>query len=340
MNNKMMNIYREAAMNSMMSENYRNRVLKHIDRLNHEEINIMLIGATGAGKSSTINALLGREIAKIGTGVQPETMDIRKYGVGNLIFWDTPGLGDGRYADQEHSKKIIDKLNELDKDGRPLIDAVLVVVDGSNRDMGTEYQVINEVIKPNIGKYSDGRIFVAINQADVAMKGRNWDADKNMPNAELESYLNNKAMSVGKRLAEATGIKTTPVYYAAGYKYPESAQEESYNISELFFYIMKNLRFTKRVLERKSTSADSLAIVNSYYKTAPRNTYDYTSVRKEYGNSENLLTLGDDLSYDDDDDDRYSGSSLSDLGYDLTMGFFNAVDSILGGCIDFLESLL
>lgn len=329
MNNKMMNMYREAAMKSTMSENDKNRILRHIDCLDDTEINIMLIGSTGAGKSSTINALLGREIAKVGVGVEPETMDIRKYGVGNLIFWDTPGLGDGKVADVAHSKKIIDKLNELDKNGSPLIDIVLLIVDGGNRDMGTEYQFINDVIKPNIGKYAKGRILVAINQADMAMKGNNWDIAANRPNEKLVEFLEDKVKSVRRRLAEATGIYTTPVYYAAGYKYADSAQEEAYNVDELFFYILKNLRFSKRQL-------NTTDVKNAKLSTSQDSAISSQDTMPSYLCSlHNALNVVD----DDDDDDGYR-YTFNDVAYDVTMGFFNAVDSVLSHTIDFFDSLL
>lgn len=35
----------------------------------------MITGATGSGKSSTINALFNMEVAKVGVGVNPETMN-------------------------------------------------------------------------------------------------------------------------------------------------------------------------------------------------------------------------------------------------------------------------
>ncbi len=53
----------------------------------------MITGATGSGKSSTINALFDLEVAKVGTGVDPETMDIQKFDLDNLVLWDSPGLG-------------------------------------------------------------------------------------------------------------------------------------------------------------------------------------------------------------------------------------------------------
>lgn len=36
-------------------------------------LDVLLVGATGAGKSSTLNAVFGMEVAKVGDGVEPET---------------------------------------------------------------------------------------------------------------------------------------------------------------------------------------------------------------------------------------------------------------------------
>ena len=149
-------------------------------------IDIMIVGATGSGKSSTINALFDLEVAKVGTGVDPETMDIQKFDLDNLVLWDSPGLGDGKEKDIEHSKGIIKKLNELDDNNKRLIDMVLVLLDGSSRDLGTSYELINSVIIPNLGENAEKRIIVAINQADVAMKGKYWNDERNIPEKELE----------------------------------------------------------------------------------------------------------------------------------------------------------
>jgi len=39
-------------------------------------LDILLVGGTGTGKSSTLNALFGSTVAKIGDGVDPETQYI------------------------------------------------------------------------------------------------------------------------------------------------------------------------------------------------------------------------------------------------------------------------
>lgn len=158
-----------------------------------------------------------------------------------LIFpWDTPGLGDGVEEDKIHSKRLIDllyKTYSLDNKTYGFIDMVVVVIEGSNRDMGTTYKLLNEVIVPNI---QGDRILVVINQADVAMKGRNWDSNGNLPNETLREFLEEKALSIQKRVKEATGVSIRkPIYYSA---------ENNYNIEKLFDFIIDNMPLQRRDL--------------------------------------------------------------------------------------------
>ena len=235
-------------MNAEISEVEKNKMLKNVMRLKDQKLNIMVTGATGCGKSSTINAMFETEVAKVGVGVDPETMGIEKYDLDNLVLWDTPGLGDGKEADRRHAKRIIDKLSEKDSDGNALIDLVLVILDGSSRDLGTSYELINSVIIPNLGKNASKRILVAINQADMAMKGRNWDYEKNEPNQQLKEFLEEKVQSVKRRIYEGTKVEVEPIYYSAGYKEMDGEQNRPYNLSKLLYYIVKATPSEKRAV--------------------------------------------------------------------------------------------
>lgn len=243
-------------MKADINEETKNKMLKNVMRLKEKKVNIMITGATGCGKSSTINAMFDTEVARVGVGVDPETMEIEKYELDNLILWDTPGLGDGKEADNRHAKNIIKKLAEVDEEGNALIDLVLVILDGGTRDLGTSYELINNVIIPNLGEEKEERILVAINQADMAMKGRNWDYDKNEPNQHLVTFLEEKVRSVRDRVYEATGVRVDPIYYSAGYKEEGGEQSAPYNLSKLLYCIVQATPSQKRVLYANNINTD------------------------------------------------------------------------------------
>ena len=109
---------------------------------------VLITGSTGAGTSSTINSYFLNEVARVGRGADPETMEITDFSINeNLRLWDSPGLGDSVSKDVKHSKKIIKLLNRLYN--KPLkyclIDFVVVIVDSGSRDMGTSFHLINEI---------------------------------------------------------------------------------------------------------------------------------------------------------------------------------------------------
>lgn len=204
-------------------------------------LDVMVTGVTGAGKSTTLNSLFEKEVAKVGDGVDPETMELDSYRLNKLIrFWDTPGLGDGVYADTIHSRKLVDLLYKtyvLDDNEYGFIDSVLIIIEGSNRDMGTTYKLLNDIIVPN---FQSERIIVAINQADGAMKGRHWDFSRNKPDDVLINYLEEKTISIQNRVKEATGVTIKrPIYYSA---------QKGYNISKLFDLIIDNMPESRREL--------------------------------------------------------------------------------------------
>ena len=229
-----------------INETEKNELKKNFLHLKEQKLNLMITGATGAGKSSTINALFNMEVAKVGVTSDPETMEITNYTLGNLVLWDTPGLGDGKEADAKHTKNIINKLLEKDEKGNLLIDLVLVILDGSSRDLGTSYELINNVIIPNLGE-DKNRVLIAINQADIAMKGRYWNHEENKPEPELVEFLDEKVKSVHERIKEGTGLNITPIYYSAGFKEEGGSQEKPYNLSKLLYYIIKLTPKNKRL---------------------------------------------------------------------------------------------
>ena len=63
-----------------------------------KSLKILITGKTGTGKSSLVNAIIGKEVAKVGKSLDPETSIVSSYktevdGV-EVVVWDSPGLQD------------------------------------------------------------------------------------------------------------------------------------------------------------------------------------------------------------------------------------------------------
>lgn len=255
--NNMYQQLEKTILNANLSDEDKSDIMRKLMKLKGETLNIMVTGATGCGKSSTINALFDTNVATVGVGADPQTMSITKYELDNLILWDTPGLGDGIEADNNHAKNIISKLAEVDNTGKALIDLILVILDGSSRDLGTSYELINEVIIPNLGPGKDKRILVAINQADLAMKGRHWNREQSKPDDVLQKFLEEKAESVQRRILETTGVNVNPICYSAGWSDADGSTGKPYNLSKLLYYIVEATPAEKRIIYASNTNSDS-----------------------------------------------------------------------------------
>ncbi|MBT0882641.1 GTPase [Campylobacter sp. 2018MI13] len=222
-------------------QNYRlSEIQSKLNIMGAYPLDVLVVGCTGAGKSTTLNTLFTKEVAKVGLGVDPETMELDSYKLNDYVrFWDSPGLGDGKEKDITHGKKIIDLLYKTYMQNEKKygwVDLALVIVEGINRDLGTTYNLLNQIIVPNFDK---DRILIAINQCDMAMKGRHWN--DNEPDSRLLEFLNEFASSIQARVKEATGVDIKkPIYYSALH---------NYNINVFYDLIIDNIPTNKRIIK-------------------------------------------------------------------------------------------
>lgn len=126
--------------------------LKEINEQLEEKVTFVVIGDINSGKSSTINQLIGDEVAKV--GAQPgETVDIDMYEYKNNIFFaDTPGLDD---INKEHSERTLSFYEKAD--------VVLFFLNAAGTVLSAgERKTFNEVSKMN------SNIIIVLNKIDAA----------------------------------------------------------------------------------------------------------------------------------------------------------------------------
>lgn len=246
-------------------------IYRYNEYIDQTKLNILIIGGSGVGKSSTIKALLKDNTQEsnispnIGTSHKPTTMEIQKYKISkNITIYDSPGLGDG-VKDEEHKKKILKLLQKETKkkaenefvsalsaslldNGDALIDLALILVDATSRDYASAFEsikIVGEAMEP---EDRSKRILVAMNKCDKSDNPEaRMDYEKREPNELLKAELDEKIKVLKERIKENTGIDIDPIYFSAGYE-----GKNPYNIDKLFYYIQKNLPKRKVVMINRS----------------------------------------------------------------------------------------
>jgi small GTP-binding protein len=205
-----------AFLQKLLEEKYKLKKTKPLE--------VAVIGATGVGKSSTINAILGKEVAKIGESPEPETNEINKHPYGELInFCDTPGLGDSETADDEYIRIIREQLE--------LSNVILLIKDGANKDLSMPMKLMH--IVPEYKK-----VILCINRSDISDSGKNWNVKDGTPTPDLEQRLLADIEYSRKALSKPFDCSkiSSAIYYSAFC---------NYNIDALVAMIIENIPFYK-----------------------------------------------------------------------------------------------
>lgn len=218
------------------------------------KLNILVVGGTGVGKSSTIAALFkGENIPEVGVDSNPQTQEINEYAISDTItLWDSPCLGESGAKDERHEKKIIELLRGKDENGLAKIDLVLVILDVNNKGLNTTYKLINEVIMPNLDDKK--RILVALNKCDTVVDRVEFvDNGRKLTFTQLE-FLNEQVVNIRKRIKDGTGVDVEVMYYAVGLSKKDKPKEPPYNLTKLLYHITQKTPPKKRLVYIRNTN--------------------------------------------------------------------------------------
>jgi len=135
---------------------------------------ILLVGRTGTGKSSTINSLLGREVAAVG-GLIPVTNKIQCFDcpINDAVIrlYDTPGLCDS--ADMSNDDAYIASI----KATLPSIDLVLFITPLNETRVSRDERVALRSLSAAIGKHLWENMIVVFTFACSSLPGDSLYAD-------------------------------------------------------------------------------------------------------------------------------------------------------------------
>jgi len=220
-------------------------------------VNLLLIGRTGAGKSSVINTLFQSQQAKV--DVLPSTDKIESYDwesiTGDqLTLWDTPGY------EQVSGRE----LRALVLDYATTADLLLLVTPALDPALAMDYDFLSDV-KSEI---NDLPVITVVTQVDRLRPMREWD-----PPYDWEQGTQPKE----KRIREATEYRKEQLAAFCQDVFPlvtwdAETQRESWNTAQLSLALMnriapaKQLRLGRFLRDREARSVAAAKIIDRYTK--------------------------------------------------------------------------
>lgn len=190
---------------------------KLFERLLQEELakppKVAIIGKTGVGKSTTINALFGlqEKVSHTTHGTTEASKKIIELPQGGkLEVIDMPGLGEDIELDKEYTKIYERTLPEAD--------VVLYVIQADLKALTEDQRILRDIVQNVMGNLK-GRLVVGLNQVDKIGPGT-WNTKFNYPSPEQEDNINRRCQDIQKKLSSALSINVEQVeYYSAEKRY-------------------------------------------------------------------------------------------------------------------------
>jgi uncharacterized protein len=166
-----------------------------------QRLNILLMGRTGAGKSSLINTLFQQELATV--DVLPSTDQIKSYTfetpIGEtLLLWDTPG----------YEQVGMEQYNQAVLETAATADVVLLVTPVNDPTLQMDLERVKTLRQQN----PDLPILTVVTQVDRLRPLREWEPPYNWHNGDRPKEQNiREAVNYRKELLQAYGAVVLPL---------------------------------------------------------------------------------------------------------------------------------
>jgi hypothetical protein len=153
---------------------------------------IAILGKTGVGKSSTINALFGSSLAISHTKscTQLEEMVQVNKGSKSLIVFDMPGLLEDIEADELHKQTYSRVI--------PQCDVAVWVLDAADRAIAEDQRAIRDVVGPANPALLD-RLVIGLNKVDEIQPGA-WNESANVPSRTQKESIERRIADITEKL--------------------------------------------------------------------------------------------------------------------------------------------
>ena len=199
------------------------------NRIRNKPFRVAIIGQSGVGKSSTLNAVFGLKnyVSSIAEGTQKVEEHIFPMEDGfNLAVYDMPGLNNDILKDLEYEM--------LYKNILPTCDVIVYIVNAHSKDIGEDCRILKEVVIP-ICKNNNvlENLVLGVNKVDTIGESFDpndpelcWDIVNNVPTEKLKECIKVKLGDISDKLITENLVGGTDgidvkriVFYSAIFNY-------------------------------------------------------------------------------------------------------------------------
>lgn len=199
------------------------------ERIRKKPFRVAIIGQSGVGKSSTLNAVFGLKnyVSNIAEGTSKVEEHIFPMEDGfNLAVYDMPGLNNDILKDLEYE--------ELYKQILPTCDVIVYIINAHSKDIGEDCRILKEVVIPICKNNSVlNNLVLGVNKVDTIGEAIDpndpelcWDIINNVPTEKLKKCIKIKLGTISDKLisenlvGESNGIDVKRmVFYSAVFNY-------------------------------------------------------------------------------------------------------------------------